>query len=82
MHKAQGLEYNFVKVIISDEIEKNISPNIFYTAITRACSNLTIYWSKNTALKIISKIHSSFNNNDDINAFLKFNVKELFKKDF
>lgn len=82
MHKAQGLEYNFVKVIISDEIEENISPNIFYTAITRACSNLTIYWSKNTALKIISKIHSSFNNNDDINAFLKFNGKELFKKDF
>jgi UvrD-like helicase C-terminal domain len=36
IHKAQGLEYDSVKVVITDANEDDISHNIFYTAITRA----------------------------------------------
>ncbi|WP_366123861.1 helicase C-terminal domain-containing protein [uncultured Campylobacter sp.] len=36
IHKSQGLEYDSVKIVITREIEENISHNIFYTAITRA----------------------------------------------
>lgn len=39
IHKAQGLEYNSVKVIVTNEIEELITHNIFYTAITRARKN-------------------------------------------
>ena len=36
IHKAQGLEYDSVKVVISNEVDKQVTHNIFYTAITRA----------------------------------------------
>ena len=36
IHKAQGLEYNSVKIVITDEVEELVTHNIFYTAITRA----------------------------------------------
>ncbi|NTV40866.1 MAG: AAA family ATPase, partial [Candidatus Moranbacteria bacterium] len=36
IHKAQGLEYNSVKVVIANETEEMVTHNIFYTAITRA----------------------------------------------
>ncbi len=36
IHKAQGLEYDSVKVVITDANEDDITHNIFYTAITRA----------------------------------------------
>lgn len=36
IHKAQGLEFNSVKIVITDEIEDHITHSIFYTAITRA----------------------------------------------
>ena len=45
IHKAQGLEYKTVKVVISSEVDEMITHNIFYTAITRAKENLQIYWS-------------------------------------
>ena len=35
IHKAQGLEYKSVKVVITEDIDEKISHNIFYTAITR-----------------------------------------------
>lgn len=34
IHKAQGLEYDKVSIIVADEIEEQITHNIFYTAIT------------------------------------------------
>ena len=43
IHKAQGLEYDSVKIVISNEVEEMISHNIFYTAITRAKEKLKIY---------------------------------------
>lgn len=54
IHKAQGLEYDSVKVIITEEIDSMITHNIFYTAITRSKRDLTIYWSPETQQKVIS----------------------------
>ncbi|EKN7415902.1 ATP-binding domain-containing protein, partial [Campylobacter coli] len=51
IHKAQGLEYDKVSIIVADEIEEQITHNIFYTAITRAKKELKIYWSAETENK-------------------------------
>lgn len=53
IHKAQGLEYESVKVIITEEVDELITHNIFYTAITRSKKYLKIYWSPETQEKII-----------------------------
>ena len=42
IHKAQGLEYDSVKIVITDEIDELITHSIFYTAITRAKKRLKI----------------------------------------
>ena len=55
IHKAQGLEYDSVKVIITEEVDRMITHNIFYTAITRTRKNLMIYWSPETQERVISK---------------------------
>ena len=44
IHKAQGLEYDSVKVVITDANEDDISHNIFYPAITRAREHPLIFW--------------------------------------
>ena len=56
IHKAQGLEYNSVKVVITDEIEEMITHNIFYTAITRTKEKLKIYWTPETESKVLSSL--------------------------
>ena len=53
IHKAQGLEYDSVKVIITEEVDELITHNIFYTAITRSKKHLKIYWSPETQEKVI-----------------------------
>lgn len=64
IHKAQGLEYESVKIVITNESEDRISHNIFYTAITRAKDKLKIYWTPETQRKIISGLEQRFNAND------------------
>ena len=64
IHKAQGLEYDSVKVVISDEAEEQITHNIFYTAITRARKHLKIYWSAKTQQDILSRINKNDNTKD------------------
>jgi ATP-dependent exoDNAse (exonuclease V) alpha subunit len=59
IHKAQGLEYNSVKVIITEEVDELITHNIFYTAITRSKKHLKIYWSPETQEKVISSFELS-----------------------
>lgn len=54
IHKAQGLEYDSVKVVITEEVDEMISHNIFYTAITRTKNMLKIYWSPESQEKIIN----------------------------
>ena len=56
IHKAQGLEYDSVKVIITDEIDELISHSIFYTAITRARKSLKIYWTQPVEEKVLNQI--------------------------
>lgn len=64
IHKAQGLEYNSVKVVITNEIDEMITHNIFYTAVTRAKSQLKIYWSPEVENKILSTMKPKDNNKD------------------
>lgn len=56
IHKAQGLEYNSVKIVITNEIEELITHNIFYTSITRAKENLKIYWTPETEHKVLNSL--------------------------
>ena len=56
IHKAQGLEYDSVKVIITDEIDELITHSIFYTAITRARKSLKIYWTQPVEEKVLNQI--------------------------
>lgn len=56
IHKAQGLEYNSVKIVITDEVEELVTHNIFYTAITRAREKLKIYWTPEVEEKVIKRI--------------------------
>lgn len=72
IHKAQGLEFDSVKVVITNEVDENISHNIFYTAITRARKHLKIYWSPEVQEKILTTIQPR-NDNKDI-ALLKRTV--------
>ncbi len=74
IHKAQGLEYNSVKIVITNEIEEMITHNIFYTAITRAKENLSIYWTPETEKKVLDSLKIK-NNSRDIAIFkTKFNL--------
>ena len=59
IHKAQGLEYDSVKIVITEDIDEMITHNIFYTAITRAKQCLKIYWSPETQQRVISRFDKS-----------------------
>lgn len=73
IHKAQGLEYDSVKIVITDEVDELITHSIFYTAITRAKKRLKIYWSKTVEQKILERIRP-IDNSRDI-ALLKCEIK-------
>lgn len=60
IHKAQGLEYDSVKIVITSNIEERITKNIFYTAITRTKNKLKVYWNSATQ----DKIFDSFDKNE------------------
>ncbi|HCG3443428.1 TPA: AAA family ATPase, partial [Acinetobacter baumannii] len=64
IHKAQGLEYDSVKVVITDANEDEITHSIFYTAITRARQNLKIYWTPETQHNILRKLSLIPNSKD------------------
>lgn len=53
IHKAQGLEYKSVKVVIPSGNAERITHSIFYTAITRAKEKLKIFWSAETMESIV-----------------------------
>ena len=58
IHKAQGLEYDSVKVIIPSSNSEKITHGIFYTAITRARLKLKIYWSPEAMRDVIQKFEA------------------------
>lgn len=65
IHKSQGLEFDSVKIIISDESEELITKNIFYTAITRSKNHLKIYWSHECQNKVIERM-KDYSLKDDV----------------
>lgn len=65
IHKAQGLEYDSVKVVITDANEEHVSHNIFYTAITRARRHLGIFWTPETQQRILSRLAVRENPKDE-----------------
>ena len=75
IHKAQGLEYESVKIVITDEVEELISHNVFYTAITRAKSKLKIYWTDRAQRYILDEMHPMYNKQDASIIAKKYNLK-------
>ena len=59
IHKAQGLEFDSVKIIITKEADEQITKNIFYTAVTRAKNKLKVYWEPEVANYVLDNIENS-----------------------
>ena len=74
IHKAQGLEYDSVKIVITNEVEELITHSIFYTAITRTKNQLKIYWTPETEKKVLNNFKTK-NLGRDI-GLLKSYIKE------
>lgn len=64
IHKAQGLEYDNVKIVITDANEDDITHSIFYTAVTRARKHLRIFWTPETQQSVLKRLHRSANQKD------------------
>jgi ATP-dependent exoDNAse (exonuclease V) alpha subunit len=64
IHKAQGLEYDSVKIVITDANEDDITHSIFYTAVTRARERLRIFWTPETQLSVLKRLSRSVNSKD------------------
>jgi DNA replication protein DnaC len=64
IHKAQGLEYDSVKIVITDANEDDISHSIFYTAVTRARQHLRIFWTPETQQKVLQGLKRNSNPKD------------------
>ncbi|MBB5935428.1 ATP-dependent DNA helicase [Streptomyces zagrosensis] len=56
IHKAQGLEYDSVKIVITDANEDDIAHSIFYTAVTRARESLKIFWTPETQQAVLKSL--------------------------
>lgn len=64
IHKAQGLEYDSVKLVITDANEDDITHSIFYTAVTRAREELRIFWTPETQQAVLGSLHRSASGKD------------------
>ena len=64
IHKAQGLEYDSVKIVITNSNEDQISHNIFYTAVTRARKSLKIFWTPETQQKVLQQLQRDVSSKD------------------
>ena len=79
IHKAQGLEYASAKIIISDAVEPLITPNIFYTAITRTTAKLQIYSTAKALKPICERMENEFGDKHDYKEFMHLH-QDLEKK--
>lgn len=64
IHKAQGLEYDSVKIVITDANEDDITHSIFYTAVTRARQRLRIFWTPETQQSVLQGLQRTTNTKD------------------
>lgn len=77
IHKAQGLEYDSVKVIIPKSSSEKITHGIFYTAITRAKKKLKIYWSS----EVMNEVVNSFIEEEPSRRSFEIIHNKLFSTD-
>ncbi len=56
IHKAQGLEYDSVKIVITNANEDDITHSIFYTAVTRARQQLQVFWTPETQQSVLQRL--------------------------
>lgn len=61
IHKAQGLEYDSVKIVITDANEDDITHSIFYTAVTRTRDRLQIFWTPETQQGVLQCLRRTAN---------------------
>ena len=71
IHKAQGLEYDSVKVIIPRSNSEKITHGIFYTAITRAKKKLKIFWSTEIMDEIVAGFTAEENEQKSLDIIRK-----------
>ena len=72
IHKAQGLEFDSVKIVITKESDELITKNIFYTAVTRAKRKLKIYWEPEVANYVLVHIENeSKSSNVDLSLLIQ-----------
>lgn len=64
IHRSQGLEYDSVKVVITDANEDDITHGVFYTSITRAREVLKIYWTPETQKAVLEGLESNRDDKD------------------
>ena len=64
IHKAQGLEYDSVKIVITNANEDDITHSIFYTAITRTRERLQIFWTPETQQRVLQRLSRNSNSKD------------------
>lgn len=80
IHKAQGLEFDSVKVVITDAIEERISHAIFYTAITRARQHLEIFWTPEVQQRMLSRMAVRENTKDEALLRARRNMMPVAKR--
>ena len=77
IHKAQGLEFDSVKIVITKEADELVTKNIFYTAVTRAKKKLKIYWQPEVANYVLENIENSVDSKHSDLSFLMEQMKEI-----
>jgi ATP-dependent exoDNAse (exonuclease V) alpha subunit len=64
IHKVQGLEYDSVKIVITDANEDNVTHSIFYTAVTRAREQLRVFWTPETQHNVLKQLRRDNSSKD------------------
>ncbi|MFC3815044.1 AAA family ATPase [Lysobacter sp. GCM10012299] len=64
IHKAQGLEYDSVRIVVTNANEEDLTHSIFYTAVTRARRHLRIFWTPETQRKVLTNLRRTVNPKD------------------
>lgn len=77
IHKAQGLEFDSVKIVITKEADELVTKNIFYTAVTRAKKKLKIYWQPEVANYVLENIENSVDSKHSDLSILMEQMKEI-----
>lgn len=78
IHKAQGLEYDSVKIVVSRENQNQLSPDLLYTAITRARKELSVFWSPETEKRVVERMKKA-DMGRDINFITQMLAAEGYK---